>query len=670
MPEVIDLLSSSPVSRAKLGHSSASRSDALQPTHLQPRLDDVDSTSEFEFSTERRSKKRKLASTCGKDGREDGTPWCIEVPSDDDILPVNRSSPIQIGPVFKSTALADIEHIDDIIFSSSARGPRRKTSATNAPAVLDLSSDSLPDNPLDGFAPSSYQPRTTPAPAVVLSERTANTLGSPKKHDSQPGKSSRTQAGKPSSHTYDRQKGIPPRVRPSHTEKPIISDVDDILFSSSPSHQKKASISSRGVERARASAPHASKRAEREAEKAQRLVDKERKAQQRQKAAEIAEVNKSRTNKKITSAEMILDMPSFLEGTSVGTQVEEYMKQLQVEINYFDEDVDLRGRVTKTTAEQSGSIVKWRRKITAAYNNDEAQWEPLSTSHIDNERHVLVYLTAAEFAATAARQPFQPSSTPSPFHTEATLKANLDSHVASIRSRHRDCIPIYLIEGLTTWLRKSQNAKNRAYTAAVRAQMLDGEDDPAAAMPNSSAPASSQGRLKQSKKPAAPMADYSFMTPDVAENLLLHLQLAHQPILIQHTTSPENTASRISAFTQHLSTRPYRLAQLEYNLKFASFCMDAGQVRTGDNAEETYVKMLQEVQRVTPSMAYGIAARWPGIRDLVAGFREEGNLMLEDVKKSVNKDGGWSDRRLGPMVSRRLYKVFMGRDPAATDGMS
>jgi crossover junction endonuclease EME1 len=42
--------------------------------------------------------------------------------------------------------------------------------------------------------------------------------------------------------------------------------------------------------------------------------------------------------------------------------------------------------------------------------------------------------------------------------------------------------------------------------------------------------------------------------------------------------------------------------------------------------------MLQEVNRVTASMAYGIAARYPSVVDLVRGMRWHGPSMLEDVK--------------------------------------
>ena len=63
-----------------------------------------------------------------------------------------------------------------------------------------------------------------------------------------------------------------------------------------------------------------------------------------------------------------------------------------------------------------------------------------------------------------------------------------------------------------------------------------------------------------------------------------------------------------------------------------SFCMDVGQVKTGDDKDDTYVKMLQEIVRVTAPMAYGIAAKYPNVTSLVKRFRQEGPSTLEDLK--------------------------------------
>ena len=63
----------------------------------------------------------------------------------------------------------------------------------------------------------------------------------------------------------------------------------------------------------------------------------------------------------------------------------------------------------------------------------------------------------------------------------------------------------------------------------------------------------------------------------------------------------------------------------------ATFCMDSGQIRCGDDEKDTFVKMLQQVTRVTPSMAVGIVSVYPSVGALVRAFEKEGPLILEDV---------------------------------------
>jgi crossover junction endonuclease EME1 len=63
-----------------------------------------------------------------------------------------------------------------------------------------------------------------------------------------------------------------------------------------------------------------------------------------------------------------------------------------------------------------------------------------------------------------------------------------------------------------------------------------------------------------------------------------------------------------------------------------SFCMDVGQVKTGENKEDTYVKMLQEIVRVTAPVAFAIAEKYPTVPALIRGFRELGQTALQDLK--------------------------------------
>ncbi|KAL9637454.1 MAG: hypothetical protein Q9164_002180 [Protoblastenia rupestris] len=95
--------------------------------------------------------------------------------------------------------------------------------------------------------------------------------------------------------------------------------------------------------------------------------------------------------------------------------------------------------------------------------------------------------------------------------------------------------------------------------------------------------------------------------------------------------------------------------------------MESGQVKTGEDKEDTFIKMLQEIVRVTPPIAFGIASEYPSVVTLVEAFRKHGPLVLEDLQKSANRNGAVTDRKIGPAISKRLYKVFMENDPASTD---
>lgn len=110
-----------------------------------------------------------------------------------------------------------------------------------------------------------------------------------------------------------------------------------------------------------------------------------------------------------------------------------------------------------------------------------------------------------------------------------------------------------------------------------------------------------------------------------------------------------------------------KLFSLKHMTLDTAFCMDVGQVKTGENGADTYIKMLQEVTRITAPIAHGIAHVYPSVQKLVAGFEKDGKDMLQSVRKSANRDGAFADREVGKRISRRLYNIFMGLDDGSTD---
>lgn len=95
--------------------------------------------------------------------------------------------------------------------------------------------------------------------------------------------------------------------------------------------------------------------------------------------------------------------------------------------------------------------------------------------------------------------------------------------------------------------------------------------------------------------------------------------------------------------------------------------MDGGQVRSGEDGRDAYVRLLQEIGRVTAPVAYGVAAEFGSVRALVEGLEARGPMGLADVRKGVNREGELGERTVGQALSRRIYKVFMGRDEESTD---
>lgn len=351
----------------------------------------------------------------------------------------------------------------------------------------------------------------------------------------------------------------------------------------------------------------------------QRSADRQRGAKklaEKAQTAALAEVNKLRTDKKVSTPEMLVDLSSSLDA-DLKTQLETLLEPLDVQYTTWESPVE--------------GLVKWRRKIKSEFNEEMARWEP-APLRITAEKHVAVTLLADQFV-------------------ELTLNEELDDHVGRVKRAFPDHQIIYLMEGMTVWFRKNRNIRNRDFTTGVRSQEQ-----------SSSSTATTAASRRRANAATAPR----HISEDLIEDALLQLQVMHD-VLIHHTNIRIETAKWIVAFTQHISTIPYKKQRDEALSMGAGFCMESGQVRTGDDADDTYIKLLQEIVRVTAPIAWGVKAEFGSVTKLVNGFVEDGPDMLANVKKSANKDGAVSDRTVGQAVSKRLYKVFTSRDENSAD---
>ncbi|KAI9795414.1 MAG: hypothetical protein M1835_005835 [Candelina submexicana] len=543
-----------------------------------------------------------------------------------------------------------IDHSDPIIITSSphhARNGTRKT--TSIPGGLSPLSDEPSET--ESFEDLGPVLRKTPRANAHFSSKTAALLANLSKGNAalDLDRNSSTAHSKYSESTKVAKSGL---VRSKSKLKQNAGNEGLAVSVKAPKKPPKGKLN--GAEKDAKALEHEHNKAldkvrkakEKEDEKEKKQKLKDEKAREKRRAAELAEVNKSKLDKKDSTPEMIVDLPSSLDETGVGSQIKAFLDNLQVQYTTFESPLP--------------NVVKWRRKVCAKYSDEMGIWEPVPMG-ITNEKHALCLLSAKEFVDMAQVDP-------------TTVDGQeLSAHVLKFKNRFEGCAPIYLIEGLSAWMRKNKNVRNRAYQAAVLSQM-DGEGD-------------NPTTLGQPKRPRRKKLAQEYVDEDMIEDALLQLQVMHK-CLIHHTAAPVESAEWVANFTQHISTIPYKAERMNLD---TSFCMDVGQVKTGDDKDDTYVRMLQEIVRVTAPVAYGIASEYPNVLALVKGFREKGPTALEDLmvrskkpiypllihypdihanavdpfKKSANRNGAFTNNRIGKAISKRIYNIFMCIDPGS-----
>ncbi|KAI4272616.1 MAG: hypothetical protein LQ337_005178 [Flavoplaca oasis] len=255
---------------------------------------------------------------------------------------------------------------------------------------------------------------------------------------------------------------------------------------------------------------------EQEALRERKRLLKEEQSREKQKEKDRAEANKLKLDKKLSTPEMIVDLPISIGESTVDTQIRECLKKIGVEI------ASHQGLIP--------NVIRWRRKVDSRFNPQTGAREKLQVKEIVPEKHVICLMSANEFVQLAASR-------------TNTTKSQLDDHVSRTRSAFIDCTLIYLVEGLDAWMRKNRNAKNRAYQAAVLGQ------------PGSNVLETSNNGTHPEPKRRKPRVEV--VDEDVIEDSLVRLQVMHR-CLVHHAAATVETAEWVAYFTEQISQIPYR----------------------------------------------------------------------------------------------------------------
>lgn len=439
------------------------------------------------------------------------------------------------GPQFLSTGTA-VNHFlppeddDPIIWTSSPKQkevPTRERGHSGVPRRRSLSDseDDLPDAQWlrlaqQRLAQVPEKPRSTtslasrrlaPGSETALSERKD-------KKSLVPGTGYPTKSAEENRSSRDSKGLVAKRVKLTEEEK--VARGQEQEGARAAVRQAKA----REKDEARAAAKEAKDREKEEHKERKRLL-KEEQAREKQKDKDRAEANKLKLDKKLSTPEMIVDLPISMEGSTIDTQIKEFLKQIGVEVTSFQSPVE--------------NVVRWRRKVESRFNDKTGCRELLAIKEIDSEKHVMCLISANELADLVA----------SDIENE---NQGLEEHVARIKSAFSDCILIYMIEGLDPWIRKNRNARNRAYTAAVRSQLDSNIEDGSATGSTAST---------RRKKQRTDTVD-----EDIIEDALLRLQVVHN-CLIHHAAASVETAEWVAHFTEQISQIPYRYAFLPTSVR-------------------------------------------------------------------------------------------------------
>ncbi|KAF3903730.1 hypothetical protein AA313_de0209978 [Arthrobotrys entomopaga] len=393
-------------------------------------------------------------------------------------------------------------------------------------------------------------------------------------------------------------------ISDSESEKEDVTPDSPPQSSAPTATQRKSKLTDAEKEarKAEREAARAKKLADKEALKEQKKKEKEAKGLQRSESQALSTANKLKTSHVQTVGEMIVNISSDLYASKAGTQLCSFLDVVKVNSHApFDSPIP--------------GIVKWRRVITARWNEDEDIFIPIPRE-IRDESHILAYLDAKDFIPL----------TNSP--------KELNDYIEKIKRAYPTCKPIILIEGLAKLVAKNKSNQSRAYAAQVRNRMREG------------------GREEIVRVDKAAQA----VDEDNIEDALLGLQVVHRCLVFQ-TPDYMGTAESISSYTQHISQVPYKLAKATLN-NSTNFCMDVGQVTSGKTVEDTYNRMLQCVHMSTAGVAGAIQGEYPSMQKLFKAFVERGDDVLKDIRVAGMGNG----RALGPAMSRKIARVLTGRD--------
>ncbi|KAJ3013119.1 putative monocarboxylate transporter mch1 [Thoreauomyces humboldtii] len=371
-------------------------------------------------------------------------------------------------------------------------------------------------------------------------------------------------------------------------------------------------------------------------EKAEKAREKQDAALQK-KAHRTANIIRTKTD---CVKEMTLRIPTGFGKTPENELLAASLREVGAKANIHEQDSPDR-------------ILLWDRTVTRKWEGDE--WK-LCPAHIEPAPYVLARFTGPMLNALLGTQDASDPVSP------------LIEHYDSVRASYPGRQVIYMLEGVEAYFRRKTRGK-----AGGGAPDDEADDDEDAEPAGTGRPSSAKTGIRK----VAPITSAN------VENELVGLQLHATGSVRVHTAKNfKESVEWISSFTEQIALAP----ELEHRSEVAWALSFGDKIRSGEGAQDTYVKMLQQIQLCTLPRAAAIATVHPSLRALNNAFAaapdpkallakikvQYDSLLLDPwstldpkfiLQFNLGTEANHNIRNMGPQLAKRVHAAFRETNP-------
>lgn len=416
-------------------------------------------------------------------------------------------------------------------------------------------------------------------------------------------------------HDAFNQCDIDPETLP-HVPLPNLSTDPVPLNPYSNSAPQSKSALSRIEKQAKAAEARSAREAKKAAKEAERLQHRL-----------MREANKLSLNRKETVSEVRMWVPQSIKKSKLHP-LTKALEVLEERISSSEGcAMHKPGEIDDDDSEPRG-VIRWIRTTNKEWNEEQGIFIPLGVGQTkeSSEPTVLVVWTGKEVDETIASGPNQ-----------------LMNKARAIKAHYPQDQLFIVISGLETILRAEKKRDDAAITNEARARLASQLNEP--------------DYLSSSK--------YTNRLPKSSRDKILKeleiLKISTKAFVIRVEDKNE-FANWLWEMTLEIGVRPYKSRKQE--LKSALRLEISGS--KGTNHEDTYIKMLSSLTRVTENEAKGIVSKFPTLKILYnsweRGIEQHGLQWAEEMligcSKSNSITGTNANRKIGKVTSKRIFDIM------------